>query len=146
MSWKHKKAALTRLNLVVRASNDTAVDGRGGDGHLIDFATLQFLNVAGVGGGVTGGSVAVSADGPGSVVIRAWSLCPGHIHLICVAINLCYDIFWETRSCEGEFNHRLIFVASMSTQITGPCTCKSMFIIVCILGTGNYKSHVIIIH
>lgn len=41
---------LTRLNLVVRASDNTAVDGGGGDGHLVDFATLQVVDGAGVGG------------------------------------------------------------------------------------------------
>lgn len=49
LSYAHESAALTRLNLVVRASNDFAVNGGGGDGHLVDLATLQIMNGAGGG-------------------------------------------------------------------------------------------------
>lgn len=45
----HTKASLTGLNLVVGASNDFTVNRGGGDGHFIDFATLQMMNEAGVG-------------------------------------------------------------------------------------------------
>lgn len=69
LKFSHERAPLTRLNRVVRASDDFAVDGGRGDGHLVNLATQQILNRAGVGRRVAGGSVSVSADGPGGVII-----------------------------------------------------------------------------
>lgn len=47
--YGHERTALTRLNPVVRTCNDFAVNGGGRDCHLIELATLQIMNGAGVG-------------------------------------------------------------------------------------------------
>lgn len=84
------------------------MEGGGGDGHLVDFATPQVVNGAGVGGGVAGGSVPVLADRPGGVVVRARGLSPGHVHDVGVALQFSRDIFRETGSCGDEMFERFI--------------------------------------
>lgn len=61
------KFAPTRLDLVVRASNDITANGGGSDNHLIRLTTLQVADGAGGGAGVTGGLIAITADGQGRV-------------------------------------------------------------------------------
>ncbi|KAA8587294.1 hypothetical protein FQN60_016156, partial [Etheostoma spectabile] len=93
----HEGAALTSLNLVVGTGDDWAVDGGGGDGHLVDLAAPQIPNGAGVGRRVAGSSVSIRADGPGGVIVRA-RLRPTHIHHVGATVQLSGDIFHETGS------------------------------------------------
>lgn len=65
-----ERAALTRMNLIVRACNDvTTHRGGGGDRHLVDRPAVQVVNGAGVGRRIAGQSASIGAHGPGGVVV-----------------------------------------------------------------------------
>lgn len=92
------------MNLIVRACNDVTAHGGGGDRHLVDLATLQVVNRAGVGRWVAGHSASIGADGPGGVAVGAGGLRPAYIHHFGVTLYLSSNIIWEAGSYGTENN------------------------------------------
>lgn len=105
-----QKASLTGLNLVVRASEGPTVGGRGGDSHMVDSATLELVDGAVVGCGVTGDGVFVFPNGPGGVPICVRGLIPVHSHPVLVAVQVSHNTAWQAWSySRGGKNNQLLF-------------------------------------